>query len=177
MVEDPRSTRQSALRPTRGRVVSLYQVKGPSAPDQGKQERASKETGAGCRGCQQREQKSFMVLAAPTATEENRCGAVQAKAAGTAPKRHKTMSKKKRQVPKHGFRPRVTAINPRGLLRALADEQKEKVEEQQRLVEELREAGVTWKEIADLTDMNSAQAARYRFTPKDPPPAGHSTQS
>lgn len=87
------------------------------------------------------------------------------------------MSKKKRQVPKHGFRPRVTALNPRSLLRALADEQKEKAAEQQQLVEELREAGVTWKEIADLTDMNSAQAARYRFTPKGPPTEGPSAQS
>lgn len=77
---------------------------------------------------------------------------------------------KRRQVPKRGFKPPKAALNPRKLLQELSELQQTQQREQQALVTRLRDEGATWKEIANLTGMNSAQAARYRFTPKGPPP-------
>lgn len=79
------------------------------------------------------------------------------------------MSKKKRQVPKSGFRMTGPRLNTRSLLRQLTDEQRARDIEQRALVEKLRSEGATWNEIAKLTGMNSRQAARYRFTRDHPP--------
>lgn len=87
------------------------------------------------------------------------------------------MSSGKRQAPKKGFHPRRKPLNPKSLLRQLAAEQRERAGHQQTLVDGLRANGTTWREIAEITGLNSAQAARYRFTRKGPPPTKASKPS
>jgi hypothetical protein len=56
-------------------------------------------------------------------------------------------------------------------LRQLADQRKTNEAEARDLVEQLRARGTSWDEIARLTDMNSRQAARYRYHRDHPPTA------
>lgn len=75
----------------------------------------------------------------------------------------------KRQAPKAGFRARTKPLQAQRLLAELQKERKKMLGLEQRLVDQLRAAGTTWREIAELTGANSPQAARYRFTRHHPP--------
>lgn len=70
---------------------------------------------------------------------------------------------KRRQVPKSGFRPGVGKLKTAELLRELRAQRARIEAEQKKLVAQAREEGATWKEIAEMTGMNSHQAAQYRF--------------